>query len=330
VDLKVNDLLVLPFNELVDKVSLLYRMFEPIFKVMAREVEVPEPAIVADDLAAWSRELRPHVTDTRAYLLKLLQKGERVMIESAQALMLDPFWGTSPYTSSGTSTVLGAAQGTGLPPEYIGACAQVTKVAPTRVGVGGPMPSEYGNRTESEEFAKHNPELFKDTPQRKEILAQLRGRINAGSGTLADYGRYFQILGYELGATSGRGRSTGALDLPWLKYANQINRPKFMALTRFDMLSGLRQTPVVEDYLLDGKSVLSGKRLTTSELARVKATFLQWPGFEADITGATSEAQLPIGARKFLDCLEIALGTHIAIVGTGPGPNDRIFRIRTS
>jgi len=57
--------------------------------------------------------------------------------------------------------------------------------------------------------------------------------------------QYFQVLGDERGATTGRGRSLGFLDIPWLLYAIRINGPKYIALTRFDMLSGIKSIPVV-------------------------------------------------------------------------------------
>ncbi len=327
IDVKIDDLF--HFSTLRAKLELQYKTFRPIFEEMrgAQQAEVPEPEVVADDLSAYAKDLERHVGDTRAILLDYQLKGE-LMFEGSQAAMLDRDWGTSPYTSSSTATILGVANGTGLLPNQVHGSILVTKVIPTRVGVGGPFPSEFGDRKRAQLFPQEHPEFFAPGPAKEKILAHLSYQINTGAATKGDYGQYFQILGCELGATTGRGRSTGALDIPWLRYAKNLNGSKLMALTRFDMLANLKQVPVVVDYLLDDKVVARGQRLKTSELDRMETFEERWECWYGKIDGVTDVSKLPSGARKFLDRLEKALNLHIAIVGTGPGPDDFIVRDR--
>jgi adenylosuccinate synthase len=80
--------------------------------------------------------------------------------------------------------------------------------------------------------------------------------------------QYFQVLGDERGATTGRGRSVGFLDIPWLQYVVRVTKPKYMALTRFDMLSGVKEIPVVVNYEFKGEIAMLGEGEWTVQTAK--------------------------------------------------------------
>ena len=104
----------------------------------------------ADELAGYLisfREmLEPMVADTGALLREALEEGESVLLEGAQATLLDNDHGTYPFVTSSNPTVGGAVVGTGIPPRALEHVIGVTKAYTTRVG-DGPFPTELVDET---------------------------------------------------------------------------------------------------------------------------------------------------------------------------------------
>ena len=78
------------------------------------------------------------------YIHEALATGRRILVEGANALMLDIDYGTYPYVTSSSTTVGGICTGLGIPPRRIGKVIGVIKAYTTRVG-GGPFPTEQLN-----------------------------------------------------------------------------------------------------------------------------------------------------------------------------------------
>jgi adenylosuccinate synthase len=93
----------------------------------------------------YAEVVRPCVVDTVDFLHKSLKKGESVLVEGANATMLDIDFGTYPYVTSSNCTVGGVCTGLGIPPKYIGEVYGVAKAYCTRVG-DGPFPTEQKNQ----------------------------------------------------------------------------------------------------------------------------------------------------------------------------------------
>jgi adenylosuccinate synthase len=113
-----------------------------LLKVLGGEL-IDEKRLVADGLA-WAELIAPHVTDTTYFLNHAARDGKSLLLEGAQATMLDIDHGTYPFVTSSSSTVGGACTGAGLPPSRIDATVGVIKAYTTRVG-GGPFPTELDN-----------------------------------------------------------------------------------------------------------------------------------------------------------------------------------------
>ncbi|KAI7822083.1 Adenylosuccinate synthetase [Kickxella alabastrina] len=88
-----------------------------------------------------AERLRPFVIDSVDFLHLKLKEGKRILVEGANALMLDIDFGTYPYVTSSNTGIGGVCTGLGLPPTKIGKVIGVAKAYTTRVG-GGPFPSE--------------------------------------------------------------------------------------------------------------------------------------------------------------------------------------------
>jgi adenylosuccinate synthase len=110
-----------------------------LFKVYNRK-EIDVDATVEEYLT-YAERLRPYITDTRQVLWKGLEEGRTVLLEGAQATMLDMDHGTYPFVTSSNPTAGGACVGAGVPPTAITQVIGVTKAYTTRVG-SGPFPTE--------------------------------------------------------------------------------------------------------------------------------------------------------------------------------------------
>ena len=110
-----------------------------LFKVYNRK-EIDVDAVVEEYLT-YAERLRPYITDTRQVLWKGLEEGRTVLLEGAQATMLDMDHGTYPFVTSSNPTAGGACVGAGVPPTAITRVIGVTKAYTTRVG-SGPFPTE--------------------------------------------------------------------------------------------------------------------------------------------------------------------------------------------
>ncbi len=110
------------------------------------------PAFEVDELLEWARNagerLRAHVTDTTYLLHDMVERGERLLFEGANAALLDVDHGTYPFVTSSSTTALGIPAGTGLPSRHVGEVLGVMKAYSTRVG-NGPMPTELFDDTGS-------------------------------------------------------------------------------------------------------------------------------------------------------------------------------------
>ncbi|HEY8533844.1 MAG TPA: adenylosuccinate synthase [Micromonospora sp.] len=96
---------------------------------------------VVEEYLGYAERLRPYIAETRTILWDALDRGETVLLEGAQATMLDLDHGTYPFVTSSNPTAGGACVGAGIPPTAITRVIGVSKAYTTRVG-SGPFPTE--------------------------------------------------------------------------------------------------------------------------------------------------------------------------------------------
>lgn len=92
----------------------------------------------------YAEKVRPYVKDTICFLHTALRNGKTILVEGANAAMLDIDFGTYPYVTSSNCSIGGVLTGLGLPPQTIGEVIGVVKAYTTRVG-DGPFPTEQLN-----------------------------------------------------------------------------------------------------------------------------------------------------------------------------------------
>ena len=100
-----------------------------------------EVSAVFEEYLEYADRLRPYIADTRLILAQALGRGETVLLEGAQATLLDVDHGTYPFVTSSNPTAGGACVGSGIPPTQISQVIGVAKAYTTRVG-SGPFPTE--------------------------------------------------------------------------------------------------------------------------------------------------------------------------------------------
>ena len=130
-------------------------------------------------------------------------------------------------------------------------------------------------------------------------------------------GEWLRAEGQEFGATTGRPRRCGWLDLVALRYTSRLNGFTELAVTKLDVLAGLEELKVCTAYRIDGKTT---DRFPTdlATLDRAEPIYETLPGFTGDLGDAERLADLPHEAREYLTFLSQRLGVPVATVGTGP------------
>ena len=140
-----------------------------------------------------------------------------------------------------------------------------------------------------------------------------------------DMGDWLREKGGEFGATTGRPRRCGWLDLVALRYAAMINGLDSFAVTKLDVLSGLETISVCEGYECEGRRL----DYFPSSIEMLKACtpiYRQLPGWQEDVSAVLSFEKLPENARNYILFMEEQLGIPALVVSVGPGREQTIVR----
>ncbi|WP_203258475.1 adenylosuccinate synthase [Hyunsoonleella ulvae] len=131
-------------------------------------------------------------------------------------------------------------------------------------------------------------------------------------------------VGHEFGATTGRPRRCGWLDLVALKYACQVNGVTQLNMMKGDVLSGFKTLKVCTAYNYKGEEI---KHLPYNiEPENVTPVYTEFKGWSEDLTTMTEASQFPEELNTYIDFLEKELEIPITIVSVGPDRKQTIFR----
>ncbi|CAG8480115.1 5027_t:CDS:10 [Ambispora leptoticha] len=230
----------------------------------------------------YATRLKPFIIDSVLYMHKHINMRQKILVEGANALMLDLDFGTYPFVTSSNTTIGGVLTGLGIPSSKIDKVIGVVKAYTTRVG-GGPFPTELLDAT----------------------------------------GELLQRVGAEYGATTGRKRRCGWLDLVVLKYSTLINGYTSINLTKLDVLTNLPEIKIATAYLLNGKP-LESFPADLDELENIDVCYETLPGWETDISKCRHFKDLPINAQRYVKKIEEYLNVPIEWIGVGMEREDMI------
>jgi adenylosuccinate synthase len=136
-------------------------------------------------------------------------------------------------------------------------------------------------------------------------------------------GDTLRARGNEYGAVTGRPRRCGWLDIPLLRYSNQVNGAEWMVITKLDILDELADIPVCIGYEIDGK-VTDEIPADVQGLESIKPRYTTLKGWRQPTVGITDFDKLPLEAREYLRFQERESGARIGMVSTGPDRDQTI------
>lgn len=277
----------------------------------------PTPDEITSRLLEHATYFKPMICDTIFYLNNILSnfniksnmqnyKPVKILIEGAQAALLDIDFGLYPYCTATTCTVGAVSSGLGIPPHYITGINYVIKTYTTRVG-NGPFPTE----------------LPCNTPD--------------------SIGFKIQQLGCEYGTTTGRTRRCGWLDIPMIKWALMVNGTPLNAaricLTKLDVLDTFPEIKIATKYFLPSNTTSEivdysfdlleehhGFPASLEDLARATVVYETFTGWLQPTTHIRNYEDLPTAAKIYISRIEELLGIPIFWIGVGASRDAMIIK----
>ncbi|MGI8466998.1 MAG: adenylosuccinate synthase [Pyrinomonadaceae bacterium] len=249
-----------------------------------------QPPLYADQIFAeispLVERLRPFVTETSHFLSEAKKQNKKILLEGAQATLLDVDHGTYPYVTSSNPTAGGAAVGAGIPPHHITGVLGIVRTYATRVGEG-PFPTEMLNNED-------------------------------------DTANLIRQRGNEYGSVTKRPRRCGWFDAVATKYAAELNGFDSVALTKLDVLDALDEIKVCVGYEINGKRIETFPAVSI-DLAQIKPIYETLEGWKSETLGITKIEELPDNARKYVEFLSNSIGVEIGLISTGPERDQTII-----
>ena len=131
--------------------------------------------------------------------------------------------------------------------------------------------------------------------------------------------------GQEFGATTGRPRRCGYLDLNVLRTAVKQNGVTDIVITKLDVLSALEEVKICTHYQIDNQDVYTLPD-TVTDYTKVKPVYKIFKGWKSDISKITNFKDLPLTAQEYIKFIESALQVPINMISVGAERNQNIMR----
>lgn len=273
-------------DALMEKIDHVLELKNILYKALYK-VEPLQRDAVYEKLMEYKAALAPYVADTFTILHEAVKQGKTILLEGQLGSLKDPDLGIYPMvTSSSPVAGFGAVGAGGIPPYAIQEIITVVKAYSSAVGAGEFVSEIFGEEAD-----------------------ELRRRGGDGG---------------EYGATTGRPRRMGWLDLVAARYGCAVQGATAAAFTVLDALGYLDEIPVCVAYELDGKRI--DYFPSTVQLKRCKPILEVLPGWKCDIGGIRKYEELPLNARGYIEFAEKHLGVPITMVSNGPAREDIIYR----
>lgn len=251
----------------------------------------------------------------------------RVLLEGAQGVLLSVSYGTYPYVTSSDCSLTGLAEGVGLRTEHIDYVLGVVK-APymSRVGKGS-FPTELG--------ASASAEWCGAAGATKETEREKYPNASIDASDPFEQGVAIRQRGNEYGATTGRLRRVGWLDLPLLRYASEYGSYS-LALTKVDVLNDCKVIKICTRYRYEGDDYRVGElNLTHGDildtaimdayvLEHCVPIYTDYPGWCCNLRGIQTRSDLPTELQKILEEIEWLAGVKIDVLSVGPDRDETI------
>jgi adenylosuccinate synthase len=140
-----------------------------------------------------------------------------------------------------------------------------------------------------------------------------------------DLGELLREKGAEYGATTGRPRRCGWIDMVILNHSIRLNGVSGIVLTKLDVLSGITPLKLATAYKLDDE-IIDRVPADINDLERVVPQYTELPGWDEPIGECRSFDELPKNARHFVDTIEHLAGVPVSLISVGAGREQSILR----
>lgn len=141
-----------------------------------------------------------------------------------------------------------------------------------------------------------------------------------------ELGEQMRKVGNEFGATTGRPRRCGWLDLVSLKHACMINGINNLVITKLDVLTGIKPLKIVTHYRTEDGKIIDYFTSSTTKLYHYEPIYKELEGWDEDISHARSYDELPRNAKAYIEFIEEYLGINVYLVSVGPERSQNIIR----
>lgn len=279
-------------NELYDDQDILKEKIARVLEIKNATLKhlYHKPEITVEEiynkLMEYKEQLEPYVADTFDYLYHAVKDGKNILLEGQLGALKDTDFGIYPMVTSSNTIAGYGAVGAGLPPYEIKEVITVVKAYSSAVGAGEFVSEIFGEEAD-----------------------ELRRRGGDGG---------------EYGATTGRPRRMGWLDLVATRYGCRVQGTTKIAFTVLDVLGYLKEIPVCVGYELDGKRI--DYFPSTTKLKRAKPIYEVLPGWNCDIRDIKKYEDLPENCRKYIEFAEKEIGIPIGIISNGASRDNIIYR----
>ena len=244
-----------------------------------------------DEAISQASIVKPMIVDIAEEIHKRMSKDENILFEGAQGALLDIDQGTYPFVTSSNTTSGGAVTGSGIGVRDIDYVLGIVKAYTTRVG-GGPFPTE------------------------------LKYDVNTDVGD--PVGRELCSKGHEFGATTGRQRRCGWLDLVILNRSFKLNAVSGICLTKLDVLDGLDSIKICVAYEINGERT-STPPFSAEGYELAKPVYIEMPGWNCSTISTRSFEELPIEAQNYIRKIEELSQLPVDILSTGPDRDETLI-----
>lgn len=249
-----------------------------------------KPELNVDDifekLMHYKEVLAPFVTDTSKFMYDAVKSGKNILLEGQLGALKDADFGIYPMVTSSNTIAGYGCVGAGVPPYEIKEIITVVKAYSSAVGAGEFVSEIFGEEAE-----------------------ELRRR----GGDCGEYG-----------ATTGRPRRMGWLDLVASRYGCRVQGATSIAFTVLDALGYLDEIKVCTAYEIDGK--ITQDFPAPYKLKDAKPVYTTLPGWKCDISKIKNYEDLPKECKKYIEFAEKYIGVPINIVSNGPSRDNIIYR----